>query len=586
MSSDSTSQPAHSTSAFAATVEAVGTGSTELRSSAERGSIASFLRSVAQAPPIEHPDVRLGAYLGADNRYLLTRVVGRGGMGTVYEATDTLLGRSVALKLLDGTKSGRSERALNEARIAASLEHQRIARVYDVGSHDGDRFVAMELVRGVSLRSWMNEQDATQQDILMIARQVAEGLAGLHAGNVIHGDLKPENVMLAERGGVKLLDFGLARYQATHGIADDTSLAQEKSRRTQRDSLGGTPGYMAPEQYLGVTIDARADIFAFGVIMFELVSRRRPFHGQSLVELRRATLNEQPTFDHSRWKRAPSGLREITSRALALDPASRFADGSALLDEIERSGMPQLADTSAAGPTGRRSLRRWVPVTAVGASLLATGPIWSRPHQPSPQRIAAHAPEEEVSVNERVVAPGRTAEEPGYDCTALGAECTRESLTRKTNARSEWFASFALDRTEVTNLQLAATLSDLRRLLRVDNDRAEPEPRYVRWKADSDRGEEVLVDLEKPFGGIEYLHDGSFRAREGHERLPAIQVSRVGAQLHCTHVGKRLANEDEWEAAADSSSWTQVWLTRTSARVATPRNAVSLNVGFRCAISL
>src|ERR1700733_1060571 len=181
--------------------------------------LEDVVRLVARSPSRSPGSEPLpGMRWGASGRYVIQKRVGAGGMGTVYEATDELLGRVVALKVLHRSSDEDEEvnraRILREARLAARVEHERIARVYDVGEHEGVLFVAMEFVRGTSLRTAIGEGGSEMFYALNLATQIAEGLAELHANDVIHRDLKPENVILSKQGGVKLVDFGLAREHA------------------------------------------------------------------------------------------------------------------------------------------------------------------------------------------------------------------------------------------------------------------------------------------------------------------------------------------------------------------------------------
>src|SRR5689334_14870781 len=167
-----------------------------------------LLREIAHAPPRQpRTIVEAGARWGPGGRFVIEKRLGRGGMGTVYAATDTILGRVIALKVLDDAGAGQDPalqaRLLREAQLGARMEHERIARVYDVGMHEGKTFVAMEHVPGGTLRQWMREREVPVPQIVDIATQIAEGLAELHAKGVIHRDLKPENVMLTAQGGVK-----------------------------------------------------------------------------------------------------------------------------------------------------------------------------------------------------------------------------------------------------------------------------------------------------------------------------------------------------------------------------------------------
>ncbi|HEX5661213.1 MAG TPA: serine/threonine-protein kinase, partial [Polyangiales bacterium] len=292
-------------------------------------SIASFLREVASAGALQLPPLLVGSLVGGDGRYRVERVLGRGGMGTVYAAHDTLLDRKVALKILDrAADADRHDSMLREARIAAGLDHERIARVYDAGRHESAPFVAMELVRGTTLREWVKTHLPTPTEVVLIAAQIAEGLAVLHAAGVVHRDLKPENVMLTERGGLKLLDFGLARHAR---LAEPTpTIELPEGRGDTLSVISGTPGYMAPEQCLGKSCDARADVFAFGVLLYELVVGRRPFSGQNAREILAATLTQRADCSGSPWQAVPEELRAVAERALSADPCARYLHGAAL----------------------------------------------------------------------------------------------------------------------------------------------------------------------------------------------------------------------------------------------------------------
>jgi eukaryotic-like serine/threonine-protein kinase len=294
--------------------------------------VEGLVRAIAHAPPRTPPsDPADGTCWGDDKRYVLERRLGRGGMGTVYLARDSLLGRLVALKVLDpgeaADEAAHRARLLREARLAARLEHERIARVYDVQEHEGGTFVAMEYVRGSTLRAWMSEPRSAGE-ILRVAMQIAEGLAVLHSNGIVHRDLKPENAMLTAGGGIKLVDFGLAGDIA---LAPESARAAVAGMETSSFGFGGTPGYMAPEHYSHGRVDARADVFALGVVIYELVTGDRPFKGSMML---RAMLDEVSALDEPVWERFPESLRRVTRRALQRDPNDRFAHGTAFLEAL------------------------------------------------------------------------------------------------------------------------------------------------------------------------------------------------------------------------------------------------------------
>ena len=376
-------------------------------SSTQDPALDEILRAVAHAPARRPPPepAQPGERWGAGGRYTIERRLGRGGMGTVYSATDTMLHREVALKVLDpgSGDDGAVQRArlLREARIAARIEHERVARIYDVGEHEGALFVAMELVRGVTLRRWMDGRAVAAGEILAVARQIAEGLAALHASGVFHRDLKPENVMLTDQGGVRLLDFGLARQTARVGGDGERSAPVAGEGRAARVSEGeslafaGTPGYMAPEQCEGKALDARVDVFALGVIVYELVTGVRPFGSGASEEVVEGRVRVAPDFSGAVWKEMPARLQEVCARMLAWEPAERFSGGAGVGDALHGirgdsvlpaalvpSGrlLPSVAqelanaETEAAPVPRRRGWRDWGPVgaAAVGATGLAS----------------------------------------------------------------------------------------------------------------------------------------------------------------------------------------------------------------------
>jgi formylglycine-generating enzyme required for sulfatase activity/predicted Ser/Thr protein kinase len=528
------------------------------------------LRAVAHAPPRRPSSTVVpGMRWGDADRFIIERRIGRGGMGTVYAATDSVLGRIVALKVLDAavTQQDAAHHAplLREARLAARAEHERIARVYDVGMHDGLAFVAMEYVQGGTLRQWMTGRDVPLAEIVDIATQIAEGLAELHAKEVVHRDLKPENVMLTKQRGVKLLDFGLARY--TVRTAEDIGLA---ARAVLLDGVSlaaasGTPGYMAPEQCAGEPIDARADVFALGVILYELITGERLFRGASLDAILRATLAWVPVLRGEPWSRLPAQLRDIIARMLARDPAQRFADGGAVLGALRDLDLgapapglrlaPAIAQPFSKAPTQpaparprswgvRRGLaRRGLElscVIAAGLFLLAPRPS---------QRTLAPAPRGMARINGGAISIGRDERELDRECALIGAECERDQMLRETPRAVVTVAPFFLDQREVTNQQFADMLNDFRANVDVADDPDDHYPRVVSGKARFGH-DGPWIDLSPKRGGIEYTRGVGYRARAGRENLPAVQISWQGAMQYCESVGKRLPTEDEWEAAA------------------------------------
>jgi serine/threonine protein kinase len=535
------------------------------------------LRAVAFSPPRRpRSAVVPGTQWGESGRYAIERRLGRGGMGTVYAATDTVLKRIVALKILDAADadqmSAHHARLLREAQLAARVEHERIARVYDVGAFDGFAFVAMEYVPGGTLRQWMTGRAVPLAQTLDIAIQIAEGLAELHGRGVVHRDLKPENVMLTAQGGIKLLDFGLARVGVVPGDEPGGSPrvgaagAPGSGEGGSIAAAGGTPGYMAPEQYSGQPIDARVDVFALGVIIYELATGQRLFQGATARVLMTATLVGAPPPGDAAWTAVPEPLRAPTARMLALDPRARFSDGArvlAALRELVPEGATPRSLAALRAPnapdidaTDREVLRQppgvarrwWTPRIAVAtaaAALVAiqAGRWWRHTGEPP-------APPGMVRIQGGALEVGRRVDEIERECRDIGSGCDLEQMKREIPRVRVAVAPFFLDRDEVTNDEFAQLLNDYRGTLVVTDDEEYHRPRFVRRNTGA--GEtDVLYDLNDENGGsIDYVDHREYRVRAGKGRLPAAQMSWYGANLYCESHGKRLPTENEWEAAA------------------------------------
>lgn len=259
-------------------------------------------------------------------RYQIVRELGAGAMGVVVEARDTELERLVALKLL---KAGRSDdakaRLLREARAMASLPHAHVVTVYDVGTIDGQDYVAMELVDGGTLASWLDKRPP-QAEIVDAFVQAGRGLAAAHAAGIVHRDFKPHNVLRTASGTIKVSDFGLARPSQVEPRALSGGVADPMLTAT--GSLLGTPAYMAPEQWDGGEVGPAADQFAFCVSLWEAFAGARPFGGTTLEELRTSTRRGPASLDASVL---PRRLRPIVLRGLALAPRDRWPDMTALV---------------------------------------------------------------------------------------------------------------------------------------------------------------------------------------------------------------------------------------------------------------
>ncbi len=276
-------------------------------------------------PTAEPVRLAVGTAVG---RYVVEREVGAGAMGVVYAARDPSLGRAVALKCVAATGDARAhERMLREAKAMAQLSHRHVVAIYDVGTVGDDVFLAMELLSGRTLRAWLAEAPRSPREIAAVLAGAGRGLAAAHAAGIVHRDIKPDNVLIADDGRACLTDFGLA-------FADEPGPADVAiDDLTATGQIVGTPVYMAPEQLdreRGAA-DARSDQFSFCVVLYEALVGRRPFDGRTLAELRTA-IAAGPQIP----PRVPAWLARVIERGLATDPARRYPAMNALLAQLAR----------------------------------------------------------------------------------------------------------------------------------------------------------------------------------------------------------------------------------------------------------
>ena len=276
--------------------------------------------------------------------YRIDGTIGQGGMGTVYRATDMRLDREVAIKVLPAEVTAdleRRQRFRQEALLAAAFNHPNIATVHDVGEQDGVTFIVMELVSGESLRCLVRAEPLDIGRAIDIATGIAAGLARAHREGVIHRDLKPDNVVLTDDGVPKVLDFGLGKLIGETDLEDGgplteapTATVQTSPYLTRDGQVIGTLAYMSPEQVHGRPVDARTDVFSFGVLLYEMLSGRRPFAGESKLDTATAILRDDPAPLDELRRDVPSGLQAILARCLEKAPDKRFASGQELHDAL------------------------------------------------------------------------------------------------------------------------------------------------------------------------------------------------------------------------------------------------------------
>jgi len=273
-------------------------------------------------------------------RYVVREQLGAGGMGEVYAAHDPSLNRLVALKVVraDAQLDKLVERFREEAWAASALNHPNILTIYELGETEDARFIASELIEGQTLRRILKTRAGRLPfaDLLNIAQQIASALSTAHAAGIVHRDVKPENVMVRDDGYVKVLDFGLAKRTLTAQGGADVPTAL----MTAPGVLLGTVLYMAPEQVRGLPVDARADVWAFGCVLYEMVTGQSPFIGKTTADILAAVLEREPIPAVSLRTDVPPGLAAIITRALAKDPAQRIqsmADVAEALRVVARS---------------------------------------------------------------------------------------------------------------------------------------------------------------------------------------------------------------------------------------------------------
>jgi serine/threonine-protein kinase len=263
-------------------------------------------------------------------RYQIEQLIGRGGMGVVYRANDTQLDETVAIKTLPGDVMTRSpedlERFKREIRLARKITHRNVLRTYDYGEAEGVYFISMEFVRGYTLNELLDEAPNRQMPpraAVGIARQICRGLQAAHEQGIIHRDIKPQNVLIDAKGEVKLMDFGIAR------------MAETPEAMTQAGLVVGTPHYMSPEQVQGKQLDARSDVYAMGVLIYELLVGKRPFESSSLTGVLTAHITEEPKPPIDLRQDISREINTIVMRCLAKNPVSRYADAGALLSDLD-----------------------------------------------------------------------------------------------------------------------------------------------------------------------------------------------------------------------------------------------------------
>ena len=333
------------------------------------GPVAAFdTRDVER--PVEHWPT-----IGHIGRYALKYQLGQGGLGSVYAAHDPLLSRAIAIKTLhlavpEQQREALNAGLLNEARAAAGLSHPHIVTVFDAGLSEQGVYIAMELLKGRDLRQLKQDGwGTTPAQAALIVRRVADALAYAHNKGVVHRDIKPANIFMVGRTQPRVLDFGIARVADQHDALPD-------------DTVAGSPYYMAPEQLRQDPTDRRADVFALGVVLYELLTQQRPFQGQTLQEITDAVLHHEPPLAHELNPEVPVALSTICAQAMAKDPDKRTRSARQLSRELRHwlDDNPEARpDTRSRKPKDRTAPRQKLLRWAFGGlAVLACGvAVWS-----------------------------------------------------------------------------------------------------------------------------------------------------------------------------------------------------------------
>jgi TolB-like protein len=539
------------------------------------------------------PGTRLGPYE-------IEGELGRGGMGEVYRARDTRLGRSVAVKILPPEFAGDAEsvrRFEKEARAVASLSHPNIVTILDVGEEAGLRYAVAELVEGETLRTRLARGPLSPREASEIGAQLAQGLAAAHDKGVVHRDIKPENVVLTPAGFARILDFGLAKKSALAEAAEEE--ATKSALLTEPGVIAGTVGYMSPEQVRGEPVDGRSDVFSLGVVLWEMLTGNRPFRGGSQVETLHAILKDDPPPDPT-FARLPGELERIVRRCLEKRREDRYHSAADLGHDLRGSvSSPAISGLRPAPDRPRR--RPMVAIAGVAAAAAAAAAFLLLRERPARERAL---PRSLAVLPFRAIGAETAAEHFGLglaDSLIGRLASVRELTVRPTSAIAQYEKAPAsagvVGRALAVDAVLEGSYQKLEGMTRVSvqmtdvgrdallwSDRIElPEGRLFELQDEISRRVAEKLRLE--------LGSSERRARETSRALPdrvlekylgsrarLVQASTANASVRHSIVASFdgvLAEHPDFAPALGARAYSRAWLTFVQPSVETYRAAVA-----------